>query len=277
MDRDALAGFLRTHRAKLDPEDVGLSPGVRRRTPGLRREEVAALANMSTDYYTRLEQRRGPRPSEQMLTALARALRLTIGERDYLFQVAGRSAKSANPETSHVAPPLLRALDRLQNTPALIVSSLAEVLAVNHMAKVLLGDPVRHTGWARSQIYRWFTDPAERSRYLGEDRDRQGRALVAMLRATLGMQGPTSRAAELAALLHDTSEEFGQLWDHFEVAKRFVDHKTLIHPELGSIEVDCQALFTEDQSQALLVFTAEPHSEDHDKLQLLNVLAVENR
>ncbi|HEX6453847.1 MAG TPA: helix-turn-helix transcriptional regulator [Trebonia sp.] len=275
MDRVALADFLRHRREGLRPEDVGLPPGVRRRAPGLRREEVAALAVMSTDYYTRLEQRRGPQPSEQMLASLARALRLTIGERDYLFRVAGHNAPAPASTAAHVAPALLRVLDRLDDTPALILSNLGETLVQNRMAEALFGDKSRYTGLARSEIYRWFTDPSERLRYLEDDRDRQSRAVVANLRAAYGSMGPASRAGELVRALQKASEEFAGLWDRHEVARRFEDHKTLVHPELGPIEVDCQALFTEDQSQTLLVLTAPPHTEGYEKLRLLAVLGHE--
>jgi transcriptional regulator with XRE-family HTH domain len=272
MDRAALAGFLRRRREALRPGDVGLPAGARRRAPGLRREEVAALAVMSADYYTRLEQQRGPQPSEQILASLARALRLTSGERDYLFQIAGHNAPASAASAAHVSPALLRVLDRLSDTPALIVSGLGETLVQNQMAEALLGDNAGYTGLARSGIYRWFTDPAERLRYPEDDRDRQSRAEVANLRAAYGSMGPNSRAGELVRALQKTSTEFAGLWERHEVARRFADHKTLIHPELGPIEVDCQVLFTEDQSQALLVLTAPPSTEGYEKLQLLAVL-----
>ncbi|MFJ7217632.1 helix-turn-helix transcriptional regulator [Amycolatopsis sp. NPDC098790] len=275
MDRVELAAFLRRRREQLRPEDVGLLPGARRRTAGLRREEVAALAAMSTDYYTRLEQQRGPQPSEQMLAALARALRLTDDERDYLFEVAGRTAPSPAATAAHVAPALLRVLDRLSDTPALILSNLGEVLVRNRLAEALYGGKADHTGFARSEIYRWFTDPDERLIYPEDDRDRQSRALVANLRAAHGSMGPRSRAGELVRALIRESEEFARLWERHEVAKRFEDHKVLVHPQLGEIEVDCQALFTEDQSQALLVLTAPPRTEAFEKLQLLAVLGNE--
>jgi transcriptional regulator with XRE-family HTH domain len=275
MDRQALADFLRHRREALRPADVGLAAGVRRRAPGLRREEVAALAVMSTDYYTRLEQRRGPQPSEQMLASLARALRLTGDERDYLFTIAGHHAPEQMSASAHVAPALLRVLDRLDDTPALILSNLGETLVQNRMAEALLGVKSGYTGLARSEIYRWFTGPSERLRYPQEDRDRQSRAQVANLRAAYGAMGPRSRAGDLVRALQKASQEFASLWERHEVARRFEDHKTLIHPELGAIEVDCQVLFTEDQSQALLVLTAPPRSEAHEKLQLLAVLGVE--
>jgi transcriptional regulator with XRE-family HTH domain len=278
MDRAAMAGFLRQRREALQPGDVGLPAGVRRRTRGLRREEVAALAAMSADYYTRLEQQRGPQPSEQMLSSLARALRLTRGERDYLFQMAGHNppAPVSVSAAAHVAPALLRVLDRLSDTPALILSSLGETLAANRMAAALLGDESGYTGLARSGIYRWFTDPGARLRYPEDDRGRQSRAQVANLRAAYGSMGPRSRAGELVRALQKASPEFAELWQRHEVARRFEDHKTLVHPELGPIELDCQVLFTEDQSQALLVLTAPPHTEGYEKLQLLAVLGQEN-
>lgn len=275
MNREALAAFLRRRRDALRPEDVGLPRGARRRAIGLRREEVASLAVMSTDYYTRLEQRRGPQPSEQMLASIARALRLTRGERDYLFQVAGHNAPATTMSATHVAPALLRVLDRLDDSPAMILSNLGETLVQNDAAVALFGDRSGHTGLARSEIYRWFTDPSERLRYPEEDRDRQSRAQVANLRAAYGSLGPESLADELVRALQAASAEFAGLWERHEVARRFADHKTLIHPELGSIELDCTALFTEDQSQALLVLTAPPRTEGHEKLRLLDVLGHE--
>ncbi|SES33640.1 Helix-turn-helix domain-containing protein [Lentzea xinjiangensis] len=275
MDRVELAAFLRRRREELRPEDVGLPAGARRRAPGLRREEVASLAAMSTDYYTRLEQRRGPQPSEQMLTSLARALRLNDDERDYLFRVAGRNAPSPRATGTHVAPALQRVLDRLADTPALILSSLGEVLVQNRYAEALYGDSSHFTGLARSGIYRWFTDPGERLVYRERDRERQSRAQVANLRAAYAAMGPRSRAGELVRVLRRESAEFAELWERHEVAKRYEDHKVLVHPQLGEIEVDCQALFTEDQSQALLVLTAPPRTEAFEKLQLLGVLGTE--
>jgi transcriptional regulator with XRE-family HTH domain len=275
VDRAELAAFLRRRREELRPTDVGLPVGARRRAHGLRREEVASLAAMSTDYYTRLEQQRGPQPSEQMLAALARALRLTDDERDYLFRVAGRNAPSPQVTSSHVAPALQRVLDRLNDTPALILSNLGEILVQNRYAEALYGDSSRFTGLARSGIYRWFKNPDERSIYPEHDRERQSRAQVANLRAAYAAMGPKSRAGELVRVLQRESAEFASIWDRHEVAKRFEDHKVLVHPQLGEIEVDCQALFTEDQSQMLLVLTAPPRTEAFDKLQLLGVLGTE--
>ncbi|WP_431277724.1 helix-turn-helix transcriptional regulator [Leifsonia poae] len=276
MDRAALAEFLRRRRETLQPSDVGLPAGARRRSPGLRREEVAQLAAMSVDYYTRLEQQRGPQPSEQILASLARALRLTDDERDYLFRMAGHSAPDRLSGGGHVSPALQRVLDHLDDSPALILSNLGETLLQNNLSAALLGDRSGFTGVERSEYYRWFVHPeTERVRYPEDDRDRQSRAQVAALRVAYGTMGADSRAGELVRALQKVSPEFTELWDRHEVAKRFEDHKTLIHPELGPIELDCQVLFTEDQSQCLLVLTAPPRSEGAEKLALLGVLGTQ--
>jgi transcriptional regulator with XRE-family HTH domain len=254
------------------PGDVGLPAGARRRTAGLRREEVAALATMSTDYYTRLEQQRGPQPSEQMLAAIARALRLTLDERDHLFRLAGSSAPLRVRASEHVAPALQRVFDRLEDTPALVLSDLAETLLQNRLATALLGDETRHTGPARSAYYRWFTDPEARRRYPEADHPRQSRLQAAGLRAALSAGASTARATAIVDRLLAESPEFAELWARHDVGKRFEDAKTLVHPELGPIDVDCQALFTENQAQVLLVLTAAPGTEAADKLALLSVI-----
>jgi hypothetical protein len=237
---------------------------------------VASLATMSTDYYTRLEQQRGPQPSTQMLAAIARALRLNSDERDYLYRVGGHNPPDRLTASDYVAPALQRVLDRLDDTPALILNALGEVLVQNGPARALLGDSSGYTGLERSETYRWFAHPeTERARYPEHDQPRQSRAQVASLRTAYGSMGPQSRAGELVRELLEISPEFVDLWERHEVARRFEDHKVLIHPELGAIELDCQALFTEDQSQALLVLTAAPRTEDEEKLRLLAVLGTQ--
>ncbi|MBO1752053.1 helix-turn-helix domain-containing protein [Actinotalea sp. BY-33] len=277
MDRPALADFLRRRRAALRPQDVGLVAGPRRRAPGLRREEVAQLAAMSADYYTRLEQRRGPQPSEQMLASLARALRLDGDGRDHLYRLAGRNPPGPEAGGRFVAPALQRVLDRLEDTPALVLTWLGETLVMNTMAVALLGDRSGYRGLARSEVYRWFTDPdAARRIYPPEDRDRQSRAQVSSLRVAYGVLGPRSRAGEIVRALERESPEFAEIWQRHEVRRRFEDHKVLLHPQAGPIELDCQALFTEDQSQCLLVLTAPPRTDAAEKLALLRVIGTQD-
>ncbi|MBT2523052.1 helix-turn-helix transcriptional regulator [Arthrobacter sp. ISL-28] len=276
MNRQALSEFLRRRREALRPSDVGLPMGPRRRAIGLRREEVAQLALMSTDYYTRLEQQRGPQPSTQMLASLSRALRLTADERDYLYRSAGHAVPDRLSASEHVAPALQRVFDRLADTPALVISNLGQTLLQNSLASALLGDHSGATGWERYESYRWFIHPeTERLHYPEHDRPRQSRALVAGLRSAYGSMGARSRAAELVAELAKGSEEFRELWEQHEVAQRFTDHKVLIHPDIGPIELDCQVLFTDDRSQALLVLTTEPRSDADEKLRLLAVLGTQ--
>ncbi|NGO12877.1 helix-turn-helix domain-containing protein [Streptomyces sp. HC44] len=271
MDKKELAEFLRHRRETLRPRDVGLVEGPRRRTQGLRREEVAQLAGMSTDYYARLEQERAPQPSVQITTALARALRLTLDERDHLFVLIGHNAPARFHRSEHVSPTLMRVLDRLDDTPALVTTDLVDTLAMNPLAVALLGDQMRHTGLASSGYYRWFMDPAERLVYPEETHESHGRAQAARLRAALTAGSDTPRAARILAELQEHSPEFVRMWELQEVA-RYGDCKTILHPELGRIDVDAQLLYTENRAQTLVVLTTRPGTESHSKLELLSVI-----
>jgi transcriptional regulator with XRE-family HTH domain len=271
MDREDLADFLRRRRESLQPGDVGLPEGRRRRTAGLRREEVASLAAMSTDFYARIEQRRGSRPSEATVAALARALRLTLDERDHLFHLAGYEPPARAIRSDHVCPPLLRVLDSL-DTPAQVTSDLAVTLVQNELALALLGDQTEYEGASRSLFYRWFTDPAERTHYPAEDHEEHSRTYVAGLRAVHGRNRDDTEARELVELLLAESPEFAALWDEHEVAVRRDTHKRIIHPTVGLLELDCQILTAENQTERLLVFTAAPGSEDAARLELLSVV-----
>ncbi|MFI8076349.1 helix-turn-helix transcriptional regulator [Streptomyces sp. NPDC086033] len=271
MDKKELAEFLYRRREMLRPGDVGLVEGPRRRTQGLRREEVAQLAGMSTDYYARLEQQRAPQPSVQITAALARALRLTLDERDHLFVLIGHNAPARFHRSEHVSPTLMRVLDRLDDTPALVTTDLVDTLAMNPLAVALLGDQTRHTGLASSGYYRWFMDPAERLVYPEETHESHGRAQAARLRAALTAGSDTPRAARILAELQEHSPEFVRMWELQEVA-RYGDCKTLLHPELGRIDVDAQLLYTENRAQTLVVLTTRPGTESHSKLELLSVI-----
>ncbi len=272
MDRPQLADFLRARRAALQPEDVGLPRGPRRRTAGLRREEVAALCGMSADYYGRLEQGRGPQPSEPMLAAIARGLHLTVAERDHLFRLAGHHAPERTSRTDHVAPAILRILDRLQDTPAQVITELGETLVQTPAAAALLGDQTRFQGFERSTVYRWFTDPSSRDVYPPEDHDERAVTFVAELRSAYARAGKGSRAARLVDDLSRRSEQFAALWARHDVDEKHVRTKRLQHPELGVLTLDCETLLDTDTGQRLLVFTATPGSPDADKLALLTVL-----
>lgn len=272
VDRDQLADFLSKRRRALQPEDVGLPRGPRRRTEGLRREEVAALAGMSTDYLARLEQRRGPQPSEPMLGAIARALHMSLEERDHLFRLAGHNIPERTLRANHVNPGMMRIIDRLADTPAQIMGTLGETLIQTPLATALLGDETRFTGMARSVAFRWFTDPDARTIYPPEDHDAYSRILVSDIRTVTTREGPASVAAAMVKRLLAVSPEFAQLWDAHVVGVGHDRRKRVQHPELGILELDCQRVFDADQAQTLLVFTAMPGSDSAEKLRLLAVI-----
>jgi transcriptional regulator with XRE-family HTH domain len=275
MDKTQLADFLRRRREALQPEDVGLSRGSRRRAEGLRREEVAALCDMSVDYYSRLEQSRGPQPSEQMLAAIARGLRLTLDERDHLFRLGGHNAPVRALRSEHISPGLMRVLDRLQDTPAQVISELGEILLQTATARALFGDETGLTGMSRSIVYRWFTDLAARDVYPTDDHPTHSRNFTADLRTAYVKYGPTSRVGAIVDALQEQSSEFAELWAAHEVNSVHSYEKRLQNPEVGVMTVQCQLLHDHDQGQSLLVYTAIPGTESYQKLQLLSVIGVQ--
>lgn len=275
IDREGLAAFLRRRRETLQPEDVGLPRGPRRRTDGLRREEVALLCHMSTDYYARLERERGPQPSDQMLASIAQGLHLSLAERDHLFRLAGHQPPPRGATSDHIGPGLLRILDRLDDTPAEIVTELGETLRQSPLGVALTGDASLYSGPDRSFPFRWFTDPAARERYAPQDHDGLSRLFASGLREIATRRGAGSRAAVYADLLLARSAEFRALWDRHEVGVRPDAVKRFLHPEVGLLELNCQSLLEPDQSHRLLVYTADPGSDSYDKLQLLAVIGAQ--
>lgn len=272
VNRAELADFLRRSRARLEPSDVGLAAGARRRTPGLRREEVAALAGMSVDYYTRLEQSRGPRPSRQMLGALARALRLTGDERNHLFHLTGEEPPRAESASAHVRPGLLLILDRLHDAPAQVMTDYGDVLAQNAMAAALVGE----AGTERNVVRRFFTDPRARALFPPEDHAAHARSHVANLRAVTAARPNDPAPAALVGELRAASEEFAALWDSHEVAVRRASTKRFQHPTVGLLDLDCEILLASGDNQLLIVHTARPGTATHERLQLLRVLGLQN-
>ncbi|MFI6980127.1 helix-turn-helix domain-containing protein [Embleya sp. NPDC050154] len=280
-DRRELADFLVCSRGRLSPADVGLPDGARRRTAGLRREEVARLAGMSVDYYARLEQNRGPNPSPQLLAALARALRLDRAGRDHLFHLAGQVPPGRSSGCDeHVSPALLLMLDRLHDVPAQVLSDLGDVLAQNAMAMALMGPNV-----GRNLLVRWFTEPASRVRYRAVDVEGMSRAYVADLRAAGELRRHGARPAALVARLRSESAEFAALWDAGRawppgadvrgVAGRREAEETIRHPEVGEIALRCQVLDAVEAAQRMVVYTAAPGSSAADRLALLRVVGVQ--
>lgn len=273
IDRPGLGSFLRRRRAALQPADVGLPPGQRRRIDGLRREEVASLCHMSADYYARLERGTGPHPSEQMVAAIAQGLHLSRAERDHVFRLAGHRPPEHGAGTDHVGPGMMRIFDRLVDTPAEVVSELGETLLQTPLAAALFGDARERVGRARSIGWRWFTDPDARALFPVADRDTTARLYVSSLREVVTRRGPDSAAAGLAAALLERSEEFRELWDRQEVGLVPGSVKRYDHPAVGRLELQCQVLLDPEQAHVLLVYTAEPGTESQDRLRLLSVVA----
>ncbi|TDE38165.1 helix-turn-helix transcriptional regulator [Actinomadura sp. 6K520] len=274
MQRAELADFLRRRRQAIRPAEAGLTEGPRRRTSGLRREEVAMLAGMSVDYVVRLEQGRGSRPSTQLLGALARALRLSDDERDHLFHLAGHQPAPADGTARLARAGLIRMLDLLDGTPALVVSELGEVLAQNRTSVLLAGDLTGLSGDRRYLPYRWFTEPDIRAAHPPGDRERHARQIVADLRVVAGRRPGDPEVSRLVDRLRAASGDFRRLWDEHEVAVRRADRKTVVNPRVGSLLMDCETLVTPDQRQELVVLTPADE-ESRERLELLRVLGTE--
>ncbi|ABK75390.1 helix-turn-helix transcriptional regulator [Mycolicibacterium smegmatis] len=271
MDRDALAEFLRRRREAIRPQDVGLPEGPRRRTAGLRREEVAQLTGMSVDYYGRLEQARGPQPSPQMLRALARALRLTDDERDHLYRLAGHAVPDRGGLSTHVRPALLFVLDRMRDAAAFVCTDTGIMLAQNAMAKLLMGDlTTAETTVEASMIWQWFIDPVVREQFPDVEHDQHSRIMVADLRAAWARRRTEADMRELVDGLLARSPEFAELWSRHEVAVRRLQRKTF-STHVGPITLDCEVLAAAD-GQQLVVLTPPAGSSAADDLRLLTVI-----
>ncbi|MEV4173396.1 MULTISPECIES: helix-turn-helix transcriptional regulator [unclassified Nonomuraea] len=277
MDRARLAEFLRSRREALQPEDVGLPRGGRRRTGGLRREEVAVLSDMSVDYYSRLEQRRGPHPSEQMLASIAGGLRLSLEERDHLFRLAGYATPQRTLRADHINPGMMRIFDGLEDAAAQVVNYLGETLKQTRLSKALIGDETVRTGMARNPHYRWFTDPGARAMHPEDDHPAHSRLMAANLHDLHTRDRTDPRTAAIVNALLAESAEFAELWGEHPVSRLYCPQKRIRHPELGLLELHCQTLVDPDQSQSLVVYTAPSGSESYDKLRLLSVIGDQRR
>lgn len=277
MDKQELGTFLRRRREGLRPPDVGLPAGPRRRTPGLRREEVAVLAHISTEYYVRLEQGRAPRPSAEVLAAIAGALRLTEAESGHLHLLAGAAPAHARLHRRDVRPSILALLDRLPQTAAFVTSATFEVLAWNDLTAALMEDfgalAVRDRNLAR----RAFLEPphAGRPLYGVSDATEFRHHVVLTLRATAARYPRDPAVTELVGDLRRGSAEFSRLWDRHEVRTTPMLTKTFHHPVVGPITVDCDSLALDDGDQHLVLYTAPPGSRDAQALALLDVVGAD--
>jgi len=278
MDKQELGAFLRSRRERLRPQDVGLPSGSRRRTPGLRREEVAVLAHISTEYYVRLEQGRAPRPSAEVLAGIAGALRLTDAESDHLHVLAGTAPARTGLHRRDVRPSILALLDRLPQTAAFVISAVFEVLAWNDLAGALMEDFAALTPRDRNLARRAFlgTERADPTLYGISDAAEFRHHVVMELRSTLARYPTDPAVTGLVGELRDDSAEFARLWEQHDVQAAPMLTKTFHHPVVGEITVDCDSLALTDRDQHLVLYSAPPGSQGAEALAFLNVLGSES-
>ncbi|MFG3339050.1 helix-turn-helix transcriptional regulator [Glycomyces sp. NPDC048151] len=259
MDRQQLADFLKIRRAALKPRDVGLPDGARRRTPGLRRQEVAQLAGISVEYYIRLEQARGPKPSRQVLGALARALMLVHDERAHLYHLVDE-----RPDTSaavrEVPQTILNLLAGLDDYPAYVVNAAYDMVAWNPLADRLMGWLSQLTPNQRNILRTNFSGPHAAAALADADYSGFLRQCVADVRASLARDPGDAVLRKLVDDLLRTSPEFGEVWSDHEVGVRTVQTKRVVHEEYGPLEFDCQVLEVPGSCYRLIVYVPQPDS-----------------
>ncbi|TCR16317.1 helix-turn-helix transcriptional regulator [Streptomyces sp. BK205] len=268
MDSDNPLGlFLRARRALVRPEEAGLPAGSRRRVAGLRREEVAVLAGVSTDYYVRLEQGRERSPSAQVVDALARALGLEEDAADHLHRLARPVGTRARPQPEAVSPALLRMMEGWHRTPALVLGRCLTVLAHNHLGGALFAGHT-HSGDLLRLV---FLDPDAREFY--PDWDAVAMNSVAALRACAGTAREDPRMIATVGELSLRSEEFRRLWARHDIRRKTRESKRFRHPLVGELTLDYESLTVNSApDQQLVVYQAEPGSPSEQALALLGSL-----
>lgn len=254
-----LAGFLRSRRASLAPEDVGLPTGQRRRTRGLRREEVAQLASISVTYYTYLEQARELRPSRQVLDSLALALRLDPGERTHLHELVHRTAppREGMDATEEPVPGLLALVDRLDPFPTYVKDHRWDVLAANRAARALFSDWEREAG-DQPNMLEWML-LSHRAREVFLEWEREAAAMVARFRMAIARRPPDQSTITLMERLREGSPEFGAWWERRQVRPQGGGHKRLAHPAIGEVDFQYVVLRVAENLDQTLVTLSPPH------------------
>jgi transcriptional regulator with XRE-family HTH domain len=276
MASSELAGALRRWRDRVGPDAAGLPGGQHRRTPGLRREDLARLAGISVDYVTRLEQGRATRPSAQVIEALARALRLSNDERSHLFQLAGMQPPGPQTVPGRVTPGVQRMLDRLCTTPVAVYDAMWHLLLANDLYAALLGDPTRWRGHERNGVWRNFHGLSDRVVHTTESRRFLLDALTADLRAASARYPADQKLRRLVRDLRTSSDEFASMWDSGAVGRHESARKTVEHPQIGSITLDCDVLTVTGTDMHVMIYTARPDSVDAERLELLAVLGTQS-
>lgn len=269
------ATVLRAWRDRVTPQQVGMPAGSGRRTSGLRREELAALAGVSVDYIVRLEQGRATNPSAQTLTALARALRLDDEERTHLFRVAGAPIPSARVAPRHIPPGVQRVVDRLADSPVAVMTAAWDTVLWNPLWAALFGDPSALTANERNVAWRYFTQGPGDIEFAEGHSDAFTSDLASDLRRAAGLYPDDARIAELVRALRRESPLFAEAWESASVAAHTSSRKTVHSPVVGPIALDCDVLGAPGADLRIVVYTAEPGSEAAEKLALLRVAGVQ--
>ena len=276
MDRAELANVLRAARARIIPEEVGLSGGRRRRVAGLRREEVAQLAGLSVDYVVRLEQGRGPRPSIQVLTALTQALRLDRDERDQVFRLAGSAPPLAGRIEMSVRPSVLRLLQRMTDLPALVLSAKGDVLEQNPMARALIGDLACWPRGERNLFWQRFIGSGDTRVILTpEEVESTEQYAVASLRTALSRYPSDPDVRGLIDELMAGSPRFQTMWQQGIATTWRATRKTFDHPTLGLLVLDCDTLLLPDTDQSMIVYSAAAGTREASALDMMRVVGTE--
>jgi transcriptional regulator with XRE-family HTH domain len=268
--REELADFLRTKRSSLQPDAVGLPDGGRRRTPGLRREEVALLAGVGTTWYTWLEQGRDVRASLDVLEALARALRLTPAERSHLILLGrGEEAKPCTAPAEEISPTVRRMVENIGPGPAYLLGRRWDYLAWNRSFELVFSWEPGAEALSRNHVWLWFMDPSRRT-LCSSDWAASARLLVAKFRADSAKNIGDPAFEELISALNASSPEFRKLWKRHEVAGTGVGHKELNHPAVGPLAFD-HAVFQcgEADEQRLILYTPSCEHGTREKLERL--------
>ena len=269
-----LGRFLRARREGVRPEDAGLPAGTgARRTPGLRREEIATLAGVSIDYYTRLERGRETRPSPSVVDALARALRLDGDEHEYLRSLAAQAARRApvppKPPSRAVRPTTRLLLETLRPNPAYVISRTYDILAANPGGARLHPGLLDWPGKQRNTIRYTFLHPEARD--LWPDWEQKARGCVAQLRAVAGSDPDAPDLAVLVGELLVKSPDFGRLWNRYEVRRAGAGDRIIRHPLVGTLRLAHETLgLNRADGHILTVYLAEPGTPDHDAMVLLD-------
>ena len=268
---------VRRWRDRAAPQAAGVPAGGRRRAAGLRREELAGLAGISVDYLTRLEQGRATSPSSQVVEALARALRLSDAERELLFRLAGQAVPGRDIVPARITPSVQRLLDRLSHTPVAVHDAACNLIVANQPYDALMGQTTSWRGIERNGVWRNLVGPGSRTVHTPEERARFESLLVADLRMTAARYPADRELRRLIAELTSHSPRFAELWESGEIGSPQDQsrHKIIDHPDVGLIALDCDALIVAGDDLRITVYTAEPGTQDAERLALAIVLGTQ--